>query len=275
MKANSPPLLAGATPVSLGRNGALRDDLLVVEEPLAIRVNQRPVAVVLRTPTGSESDLDLAIGFLLTEGVIDGVDDIQAASMCTDPARPNRQNVVQVSLHSGIGRYAERLDRAERNQFVGSSCGVCGKASMDRVFQHVDPFDKLRPLSPDLVGGLPDALRMRQQLFHETGGLHGAGIFTRQGECLFVAEDVGRHNAVDKVIGRALRAGHPLVSDSVLVVSSRAGFEIVQKAIMARVDAVVSVGAASSLADELARESRLSLYSFVRDEGFNSHHPPL
>jgi len=261
----------GVVRVSLSRQDGPREDLLVVEEPLAIRVNQRSIAVVLRTPTSLEQDLDLAIGFLVTEGVIDGLDDVAAASHCTDPARPNRQNVVQISLNSGLSEGLHRLERAQRTQFVGSSCGVCGKASMDRVFQCVTPFKERRSLQPDLIYALPHRLRAEQTLFQETGGLHGAGLFTADGDLLFLAEDVGRHNAVDKVIGRAFRAGLLPLGEHILVVSSRAGFEIVQKALMAGIGAVISVGAASSLADELARESRLALYSFVRDGQFNGH----
>jgi FdhD protein len=265
------PSRSGVVRVTLTRNGVVRDDLLAAEEPLAIKVNQRSIAVVLRTPTSLEDDLDLAVGFLVTEGVIDGPDDIAAVSHCSDPARPNRQNVVQINLHSGTAQSLERLDRAQRTQFVGSSCGICGKASMDRVFQSVTPFDQAQRLSVDLISELPRRLRAGQTLFESTGGLHGAGIFSAEGELRFLAEDIGRHNAVDKVIGRAFREGLCPLQGQILVVSSRAGFEIVQKALMAGISAVISVGAASSLADELARESRLALYSFVRDAQFNHH----
>ena len=152
-----------------------------------------------------------------------------------------------------------------------SGCGICGKASIDRVFLGAPPLEERVRLDPELVCELPGRLRAAQPRFDATGGLHGAALFTVGGELLCVREDVGRHNAVDKVIGERLRADAWPASETILVVSSRAGFEIVQKALVARVAAVVAAGAASSLADDLARAGRLALYAFVRGGRFNEH----
>lgn len=262
----------GIEPVRLRRDGAPADDVLVVEEPLEIRVDDRPLAVLMRTPGADPSeDLDLVAGFLATEGVIDGLDDLAGLAHCADPNRPARDNVVRARLAGGAKADPTRFERARRELYAASSCGLCGKASIDRVFQHAPPLDRLRPLAPAIVPTLPERLRAAQPRFDATGGLHGAALFTATGALLTAAEDVGRHNAVDKVIGRRLRADRYPLDGLVLTVSSRAGFEIVQKALVARIAAVVAVGAASTLADRLARDGRLALYSFVRGASFNAH----
>jgi len=258
------------------RNGRSTEDWLVVEEPLEMRVNGRPVAVVLRTPgVSEEEDLNLVTGFLLTEGVIDDLDDLTGLGHCTDPARPNRGNVVLAHLASGTLQARRRLENAEREMYVGSSCGVCGKATIDKVFQRTEPIEVPVVLREEQIIDYPHRLKALQPRFARTGGLHGAAILNGEEEVVAVAEDIGRHNAVDKVIGHCIRQGGFPLDGHTLVVSSRAGFEIVQKAIMARIGAVVSVGAASSLADELARRSGLNLYSFVRGRQFNHHAPVL
>lgn len=263
----------GQRPAPVRRGGAAgleapTDDALVVEEPLEIRLDGRALAVLMRTPG---RDLDLVAGFLATEGVIDGPDDLAGLAPCADPARPNAQNVVLAVLASGVRAAPARFERARREMFAASSCGLCGKASIDRVFQHAPPLKAPFTLEPALVCALPARLRATQRLFDATGGLHGAALFSQGGDLLEAAEDVGRHNAVDKVIGARLRADAFPLEGRVLVVSSRAGFEVVQKAIVARVGAVVAVGAASSLADQLARAAGLALYSFVRGDRFNFH----
>lgn len=266
------PPAAGVRAVTVHRDGAPVRDELVVEEPLEIRVDGRPLAVLMRTPgPNPDEDLDLAAGFLATEGVIDGLDDLAGLAPCTDPARPNRQNVVLARLAGGARADAERFERARRALFSASSCGLCGKASIDRVLLDAPPLARRLALPDAMVAELPRRLRAAQPRFARTGGLHGAALFTIDGALVTAAEDIGRHNAVDKVIGRQLRADHFPLDDHVLAVSSRAGFEIVQKALMARVGAVVAVGAASTLADALAREGRLALYSFVRGAEFNAH----
>lgn len=252
--------------------GALdRDDVLAVEEPLEIRVDDRPLAVTMRTPG---HDLDLAAGFLLTEAVIDGPDDIAGLAHCRDPNRPNPQNVVLVRLAAGARADPSRFERARRDLYAVSSCGLCGKATIDRVFQQTPTLSAVPEPDADLVSRLPERLRAAQAGFAVTGGLHGAGLFDRAGQLLCAREDIGRHNAVDKVIGARLRADaleDDAAGEHILVVSGRAGFEIVQKALMARIGTLVAVGAASSLADQLARASGMWLASFVRPDGFNLH----
>jgi FdhD protein len=260
----------GVVRVRVERAGAGADDVLAVEEPLEIRVDGRPLAVTMRTPG---DDLDLAAGFLLTEGVIDGIDDLAGLDHCRDPNRADAANVVLAVLAAGARADPARFERARREMYAASSCGLCGKATIDRVFQQAPRLRRRLEPDPALVVDLPERLRAAQPRFASTGGLHGAALFTADGALLCAREDVGRHNAVDKVIGARLRADAPL-DQGVLVVSGRAGFEIVQKALMAGIPALVAVGAASSLADRLAREAGLTLCSFVRPTGFNLHRGP-
>lgn len=248
-----------------------RTDELVVEEPLEIRVDDRPLAVVMRTPG---DDLDLVAGFLVTEGVIDGLDDLAALAHCAEPQRPNAQNIVLARLAAGTRLDPARIDQATRALFSASSCGLCGKETIERVFQRV------RPLPPPAaspttarLARLPERLREAQALFARTSGSHGAAVFDASERLLVLREDIGRHNAVDKCVGALMReapSGEP-PPDRILVVSGRAGFEIVQKAVMARYSTLVSVGAASSLAHELAREAGLRLLTFARDGVANDH----
>ena len=262
----------GYRSVTLRKGSQRSHDLLAVEEPMEIRVDGQPVAVVLRTPDANpQIDLDLALGFLFTEGVIDDLDDIVSIGHCTDKRNQNRTNLIFVNLASGSFRARERLGNAVRRQYVSSSCGVCGKSSIDKVFQLTEPLPRLMELDDEFIKSLPDKLRAIQTNFEMTGGVHGAAIFSRDGQLKAASEDIGRHNAVDKVVGQCIRSGPFPLNDHVMVVSSRAGFEIVQKAIMARIGAVLSVGAASSMAHELANRSRLALYSFVRSGRFNTH----
>jgi FdhD protein len=256
--------------VPLERADGHRDDTLVVEEPLEIRVDDRPLAVVMRTPG---DDLDLVAGFLLTEGVIDALDDLAALSHCTEPLRENAGNIVIARLAAGTRLDPARVDQAARALFSASSCGLCGKETIDRVFQRV------RPLPPDprlpsveLLAALPDRLRAVQPVFDETGGCHGAALFDAAGTLLVAREDIGRHNAVDKCLGARLRAGHTAEDAGlILVVSGRAGFEVVQKAVMGRVSALVAVGAASTLAHDLAVSAGLKLFTFARGGRANVH----
>lgn len=263
----------GPPPAGVPATDEHRSDELVVEEPLEIRVDDRPLAVVMRTPG---DDLDLVAGFLLTEGVIDGLDDLAALAHCTEPNRPHAHNIVLARLAAGTRLDPARIEQAARTLFSASSCGLCGKETIDRIFQRV------RPLPPagvaisaaDLVA-LPDRLRDAQSLFARTGGSHGAGVFDAAGRLLVLREDIGRHNAVDKCVGALLRAGpaDEARPDRVLVVSGRAGFEVVQKAVMARFSTLVAVGAASSLAHELAQSAGLRLLTFVRGGTANEHTP--
>jgi FdhD protein len=243
------------------------DDRVAVEEPLEIRVDGRPTCVTMRTPG---DDLELVAGFLYTEGVADGPDDIVAMAHVGDPADP-RGNAVDVVLASGVP--AARRDRAVRELFASSSCGICGKASIERILVAAPPIPTATLPSPEVLVALPEQLGRGQSAFAETGGLHAAALFTPEGQLEVVREDVGRHNAVDKVIGWRFRADRVPVEDRVLLVSGRAGFEIVQKALVARIPVVAAVGAPSSLAVELARDAHMALVGFLRDGRFNQYAP--
>ena len=228
------------------------DDALAVEEPLEIRVGEKNIAVTMRTPG---DDFDLAAGFLFTEGIVkDG--DIESIRHWGSP------NVVRVALREGVALDASKLDR---HFYTTSSCGICGKTSIEAIRVIAQPLEPVRPRA-ELIHRLPSMLEMGQSTFHRTGGLHGAAIFDAEGELLALREDVGRHNAVDKAIGALFREGR---GGSMLVVSGRASFELVQKAIVARIGVLAAVGAPSSLAVELARELNLTLLGFVRDDRFN------
>jgi FdhD protein len=261
-----------------------RPDSLAVEEPLELRVGGKALAVTMRTPG---HDVELAHGFLLTEGVIGSVSDVRDARYCAAPTHPagyassaglpspevdddgrNTYNVLDVGLAPGVPAPETGV---ERNFYTTSSCGVCGKASLDAVrlrSQHSPAGDDVR-VAAAVLAGLPDALRRRQQVFDRTGGLHAAGLFTAEGELVALREDVGRHNAVDKVIGDGVRQDRLPLSGHVLMVSGRASFELTQKAAMAGIPVLAAVSAPSSLAVELARETGLTLVGFLRGDGCN------
>jgi FdhD protein len=244
-----------------------RRDWLVVEEPLEIRVDGEPLAVTLRTPGDDER---LAAGFLFTEGVVEGPHDVLEIARSTDPTAYDPDNLVEVRLRPEARQREERLQRARRELMATAACGLCGKARLEHVFQRLP---RVRPLEVglDFVRALPSRMRRHQELFRATGGLHAAALFTPGGEMLALFEDVGRHNAVDKLIGHFLLTGELPLADRILVVSARAGFEIVQKARMAEVPVLVAVGAATELAARTAREGGMTLFSFVAGEGGNRH----
>jgi FdhD protein len=247
-----------------------RMDTMIGEEPLEIRVGhagepRRPLAVTMRTPG---DDLDLALGFLLTEGLIAEAGDVLTAQLCAGDNEPNSYNVVDVTLAPHVP--PPDVDPA-RNFYTTSSCGVCGKASIDavRTRSRFDvAADQLSVAAKDLVA-MPDRLRAGQQAFDRTGGLHAAGLFTAGGDLVCLREDVGRHNAVDKVVGWALRESRLPLSGHVLLVSGRASFELVQKASMAGVPVLAAVSAPSTLAMDLAAESGLTLVGFLRGATLN------
>lgn len=243
------------------------DDDVCVEEPLEIRVEGRPLAVLMRTPG---DDLDLVAGFLFTEGVIDGPDDLTAIAHVDRPG-DERGNTVDVRLAAGVEAHRARIERATRDLYATSACGVCGKASIDRLLIATPPRVRVADPSAAFLLSLSPALLAVQASFARTGGQHAAALFDFDGRLDVVREDIGRHNAVDKVLGARLRADRAPVDDRVLFVSGRAGWEIVQKALMARVPVVASVGAASSLAIDLAREGGLALYAFVRERSLNRY----
>ena len=234
------------------------DDVLVEEEPLEIRVGERPVSVTLRTPG---DDFDLAAGFLFTESILRSADDAESYRHWGSP------NVVRVGLREGV---KVDLQRLQRHFYATSSCGVCGKTSIEAVRVQTTPLGKKLSLASDVLASLPDRMRAEQKSFDATGAIHAAGIFDASGALLRVREDVGRHNAVDKVIGSFFREGAGL-DEHILVVSGRTSFEIVQKAVVARIPVLAAVGAPSTLAVELAREMGLTLLGFVRDGRFNAY----
>ncbi|OQD53543.1 sufurtransferase FdhD [Streptomyces phaeoluteigriseus] len=245
-----------------------RPDTLVAEEPLEIRLNGKPLAITMRTPG---DDFALAAGFLVSEGVLAEGSDLQNIVYCAGATvdGSNTYNVVDVRTAPGVTIPDITL---ERNVYTTSSCGLCGKASLDAVRTTTRwPIADTPPLrvAPELLAVLPDRLRESQRVFDRTGGLHAAALFSEDGELLDVREDVGRHNAVDKLVGRALRdSGLPL-SRAILLVSGRASFELAQKAVMAGIPMLAAVSAPSSLAVDLAAETGLTLVGFLRGSSMN------
>ena len=261
-------LIARRSVLRVTAKGAVRrPDSIAVEEPLELRVGGRALAVTMRTPG---HDVELAHGFLLTEGVIGSAEDISNARYCdsVDDEGRNTYNVLDVGLAPGVPTPDPGV---ERNFYTTSSCGVCGKASLDavRLRSRYSPSADETRVAAEVLVDLPDALRRRQQVFDRTGGLHAAGLFTASGELLVVREDVGRHNAVDKVLGWALLQGKVPASGCVLTVSGRTSFELAQKAVMAGVPVIAAVSAPSSLAVELAEECGLTMVGFIRNGSMN------
>ena len=253
------------TQVSEWDDGKLRrkDDYLAAEEPLEIRVGTEPLSVTMRTPG---HDRELAAGFLFTEGLIQQREQIVKLESAEPQDGTNRGNVIEAAL---VPESAPDFVKMRRHFFAASSCGICGKASIDSIRSRLlaAPNPDFR-LDTEMLVRLPEALRSAQDVFQRTGGLHAAALFDARGNVLVLREDIGRHNAVDKVIGWALLEGRVPLSDSVLLVSGRGGFEIVQKAIVAGVPVVASVSAPSSLAVQLARELHLTLIGFLRGRRF-------
>jgi FdhD protein len=238
-------------------------DAVAVEEPLELRVGDRSVAVLMRTPG---HDRELAAGFLLTEGVIRSADDLLDIVRCRDLEGATSGNVVNVLTAPSLNVDFERLTR---HVFSSSSCGVCGKATLDAVLQNF-PAVTYGPLfEPGRLAELPACLQKAQPCFASTGGLHGCALFNQRGELEFVAEDVGRHNAVDKVLGRALLEGRLPLRSHGLLLSGRVSFELVQKALAAGIPLVAGIGAPSSLAIECAMRGNLTLVGFLRADRFN------
>ncbi len=248
-----------------------RPDTVAVEEPLEIRLNGSPFAVAMRTPG---DDIDLVHGFLHAEGVIASREDVVLARYCAgrNDEGENTYNVLDVSLAAHVPAPNPGLGR---NVLTSSACGLCGTTSIDQVLRQgrFGPDRDLR-LTPELVAAAPDLLRARQPTFDRTGGLHGAGLLRADGELLCVREDVGRHNAVDKVLGWALRQDLLPLRGTALVVSSRASFELTQKAVLAGIGMLVAVSAPSSIASELAAEAELCLVGFVRHGAMNVYTRP-
>lgn len=254
--------------ITLGAGETRRVDTLAVEEPLEIRVSGTPLAVTMRTPG---HDVELAAGFLVSEGVISRADELIGAIHCGGPgtggAEGNTYNVLDLTLAPGVP-----TPMLSRNFYTTSSCGVCGKASIDAV-ETVSAFEVASDptvLDAALLATFPDLLRAEQAAFDKTGGLHAAALFdAATGQLLVLREDVGRHNAVDKVVGWAVQQGRLPMRETVLQVSGRASFELVQKAVMAGIPILAAVSAPSSLAVELAAASGLTLVGFLRGASMN------
>jgi FdhD protein len=252
-----PPLAPATTSVLRLPGGRSESDRLAVEEPLEIRIDGRPIAVTMRTPGHDE---ELALGFCISEGI---------------PARSARvpddfpANTVDVEVDGVFD-----LEAVRRNFYTSSSCGVCGKGALEAVAVSAPRVESELRVTPAFVAGLPDRLRAKQAAFEATGGLHATGLFDTEGTVLCVREDVGRHNALDKVVGWAHGAGLLPLTDGILCVSGRLSFELVQKAAVAGCPLLVAVGAPSSLAVELARNRSITLCGFVRGGAMNVYTEP-
>lgn len=252
----------------------LADDLLAVEEPLEIRLgfgeldlrDQKRVAVTMRTPG---NDFELALGFLYTEGIIQNPNDIYKIQYCTElNSIENKENIVRVELNPAVNLDWSKL---QRNFYTTSSCGVCGKESIEaiRTTCNIPKHQPQLTINPSVIVALPDKLRARQSVFEHTGGIHACALFDVDGNLHLVREDVGRHNALDKLIGAGLKMGDGLLSSGILLLSGRASFELLQKAAMANIQVVCAVGAPSSLAVQTAQELGITLIGFLRDNRFN------
>ena len=248
------------------------EDVLAAEEPLEIRLIweergttvRKNIAVTMRTPG---DDFDLATGFLHGEGIVRSRDDVVDVSHCTDDDEDQALNIVNVTLRPGLVFDDSRLDR---NFYTSSSCGVCGKAALEAIeVQGCTALPTGFAVGTDVISALPHELRAAQAVFERTGGLHAAGLFDADGALISAREDVGRHNAVDKVIGGQILTGNSPLDERVLMLSGRASFELLQKAVVARIPVVAAVGAPSSLAVQLADAFGVTLLGFVRDDGFN------
>lgn len=238
-------------------------DVLAREEPLEIRVNGQSIAVTMRTPGHDE---ELAAGFLWTERLIARPESLISIGHCPGKTEEERENIVLAYVDGASGALEEGW---QRNFPASSSCGICGKASIEAVRQAAEPIQSEVRVSPNVLHRLPETLRAAQDTFDRTGGLHAAGLFDSEGDLILLREDVGRHNAVDKMVGAALFRKTLPLEDSLVLVSGRAGFEIVQKCLLAGVPIVAAVGAPSSLAVELAAESGMTLVGFLRENSMN------
>ncbi len=247
-------LQRGAAPLT-------EQDAVAVEEPLALRVEGRDVAVIMRTPGHDE---DLAAGFLLTEGIVTKAAELFEISVCPSQSE-GKGNVVDVLL-AGV---KPDFDSLTRHVFTSSSCGICGKASVEAVFQSFPAVTSEWQVSTEVIRSLPDKLRTAQETFAQTGGLHACALFSREGELMVLREDVGRHNAIDKVLGYALRQSMLPLAEHLLMVSGRVSFEIMQKALAGGLALVAAVSAPSSLAVDFAEDSGQTLIGFLRGDRMN------
>jgi len=247
-------------------------DTLAAEEPLEIRLlwwedgqeRRKSIAVTMRTPG---DDFELAVGFLHGEGIVTNREDVVDVAWCVEDDVPQTFNIVTITLRPDIPFDITRLDR---HFYTTSSCGICGKATLEALeIRGCEPLLPGPSVDPAIIQALPAALRRSQEVFERTGGLHAAGLFDRDGNLLALHEDVGRHNALDKLVGTQLMAGNCPLDGCLLLLSGRASFELLQKALVARIPLVAAVGAPSSLAVSLAESFNITLTGFVRPDGFN------
>jgi FdhD protein len=244
-------------------------DVTATEAPLEIRLQERPFAVIMRTPG---ADRQLVAGFLLAERLVRSLDDLATIEHCADGSEPGggaSEHIIRVVLDGRAADRAERLLESRRDVMANSACGVCGRSTLESMRDGLAPLHAAQKMTASMLASLPARLRARQPLFETTGGLHAAGVFDLQGELVVSAEDVGRHNAVDKVTGTLLLRDQLPAPASVLCVSGRTSYEIVQKAWCAGIPVVASVSAPSSLAVSLAAEAAITLIGFVRNGGLN------
>ena len=247
----------------------LSKDHVAVEEPLEIQINGEPLAVIMRTPG---NDLELTAGLLLTEELIHQSDDLLTLEHCRDPEVPNAGNIIKVKLTEDC---LERIklnnhtDKMKRTFLTSTSCGVCGKQSIESLHASSPPLHQFESIIIEEIVQFPEKMKAHQTLFETTGGIHAAALFDESGNLLVLREDVGRHNAVDKCIGSLVLTEQLPLKNLSLMVSGRTSFEIVQKALVARIGTVAAVSAPSSLAIELAKESRINLFGFVRGSDLN------
>jgi FdhD protein len=244
------------------------EDHLAVEEPLEIRIHDEPVTITMRTPG---EDFALAAGFLHSEGLLHASKDIGSLRYCENSQDPNFRNIVNLTFAAG---HKPDLARLRRNFYSTSSCGICGKASIAQIKTLARPISSKIKVTLDVVYSLGHSLRKAQTLFEKTGGLHAAGVFDDKGTLFTLMEDVGRHNAVDKVIGHMLLQDRAVLDHHLLMISGRASFEIIQKAVMSQMPIVCAVSAPSSLAVETAREFGITLVGFLREDDFNVYTHP-
>ncbi|MBK0379045.1 formate dehydrogenase accessory sulfurtransferase FdhD [Mucilaginibacter segetis] len=268
-------------PVTTVTDGVIEEktDALAIEEPLEIRLEYGPtelrkvqnISVTMRTPG---NDAELTAGFLFTEGIISNPAHFKQIAHSFIACADNRENVIQVSITEDI---TPNLLNTERNFYTTSSCGVCGKGSINAirtVSNYSTDLPDSNKINTDVLTELPEKLRLHQKVFADTGGLHAAALFSTTGELLLVREDVGRHNALDKLIGAAINKFDMPLNDHILLLSGRASFELIQKAAMAGINIVAAVGAPSSLAVQLAAEFNITLAGFLRGRRFNIYHAP-
>ena len=265
--------------VTPGTRSEEHADVVAVEEPLEIRLAGDRLAVTMRTPG---HDAQLAAGFLLSEGIIRSVDDLGTLTHCGRTDEPGYGNALDVIPAPGVHLVWERMAAARRGTITTAACGVCGREQIDDLLALVEPLGEVPPIDAELVATAPDRLRAAQQAFERTGGTHAAMVLAADGSVLSVYEDVGRHNAVDKAVGALVLAGRigpcrtPAdgPAPALLAVSGRSSFEMVQKAAVARIPVLASVGAASSLAVDLAERAGVTLATFVRNGSFNLYTHP-